>query len=145
MGIAWPRTNTMELLSEENVIGLKTRELCATLAGSAEFSAIRSRIERFSTDTEARMQFELVNRKGAQLEEKQQSGADISEAEVADFEKMRDSLLSNDVAREFLEAREEMIALQEGLQQWVAKTFELGRPPTQDEMGGYCGPGCGCA
>jgi hypothetical protein len=38
-----------------------------------------------------------------------------------------------------------MIALQEGVQQWVAKTFELGRPPTQDEMGGSCGPGCGCA
>ena len=145
MGILWERTNTMELLSEENVIGLKTRELCVALAGSPEFMAIRGRIERFSTDTDARMQFELVNRKGAQLEEKQQSGADISEAEVADFEKLRDSLLANEVAREFLEAREEMIALQEGVQQWVSKTFELGRTPSADEMGGSCGPGCGCA
>jgi cell fate (sporulation/competence/biofilm development) regulator YlbF (YheA/YmcA/DUF963 family) len=135
----------MELLSEENVVGRKTVELCTALAASPEFTAIRGRIERFSADTEARMQFELVNRKGASLEEKQQSGAEITETEVADFEKMRDSLLSNDVAREFLEAREEMIALQEGVQQWVAKTFELGRPPTQDEMGGSCGPGCGCA
>lgn len=135
----------MELLSEENVVGRKTVELCTALAASPEFTAIRDRIERFSNDTEARMQFELVNRKGANLEQKQQSGAEITETEVAEFEKMRDSLLSNDVAREFLEAREEMIALQEGVQQWVAKTFELGRPPTQDEMGGSCGPGCGCA
>lgn len=135
----------MELLSEENLIGRKTRELCDVLAGSPEFLSIRNRIERFSGDMEARTQFDLVNRRGAHLEQKQQSGAEITETEIAEFERLREGLLANDVAREFLEAREEMIGLQESLQSWVSKTFELGRTPTQDEMGGSCGPGCGCA
>lgn len=135
----------MNLTSDENLIGLKTRELCAVLAGSAEFTSIRDRIERFASDTEARMQFDLVNRKGAALEQKQQMGAEITEAEITDFEKMRESLLTNDVAREFLEAREEMIGLQEEVQKWIAKTFELGRTPSPDDMGGSCGPSCGCA
>lgn len=135
----------MNLLEQENVVGLKTRELCDALVISPEFASIRVRIDRFAGDTEARMQFELVNRKGAMLEQKQQGGEEITEIEVAEFEKLRESLISNEVAREFLEAREEMIAVQEGLQQWVAKTFELGRTPTQDDMGGSCGPTCGCA
>ncbi len=135
----------MNLLEQENVVGLKTRELCDALVVSPEFASIRGRIDRFAGDAEARMQFELVNRKGAALEQKQQEGEEITETEVAEFERLREGLISNEVAREFLEAREEMIALQEGLQQWVAKTFELGRTPTQDDMGGSCGPTCGCA
>jgi cell fate (sporulation/competence/biofilm development) regulator YlbF (YheA/YmcA/DUF963 family) len=135
----------MELLSEENPIGAKTRELCTVLASSIEFASIRSRIDRFSEDTEARMQFDLVNRKGQQLQQKQESGTEITSTEVAEFERLREALIANDIAREFLEAREEMISLQEGVQQWVAKTFELGRSPSPDEMGGSCGPGCGCA
>jgi cell fate (sporulation/competence/biofilm development) regulator YlbF (YheA/YmcA/DUF963 family) len=134
----------MNLTSEENLIGLKTRELCAVLAGSAEFSSIRDRIERFSTDTEARMQFDLVNRKGAALQQKQETGAEITEEEIADFEKMRESLIANDIARAFLEAREEMMGMQEEVQKWIAKTFELGRTPSPEDMGGSCGPSCGC-
>lgn len=135
----------MNLTAEENLIGLKTRELCAVLAGSAEFASIRDRIERFASDAEARMQFDLVNRKGAALEQKQQMGGEITEQEIADFEKMREALIANDVARSFLEAREEMMKLQEEVQTWISKTFELGRTPSAEEMGGSCGPSCGCA
>jgi cell fate (sporulation/competence/biofilm development) regulator YlbF (YheA/YmcA/DUF963 family) len=135
----------MEVTAEENIVGARTRELCEALAVSPEFQSIRLRIERFSGDVEARMQFEIVSRRGAQLQQRQEAGEMIGEMEVAEFERQREALVSNDVAREFLEAREDMIRLQEEIASWVGKTFELGRAPTASDMEGSCGPGCGCA
>lgn len=136
---------TTNLLESENPIGAATRVLCSAVADSPQFASIRARIDRFGGDMEARMQFEMVNRKGNQLQQRQDSGAEITETDVAEFERMRESLIANDVARDFLEAREEMVALQEDVQKWLSKTFELGRMPTADDMEGSCGPGCGCA
>lgn len=135
----------MEGIVEENGVGARTRDLCEALARSPEFESIRLRIERFSGDVEARMQLEVVSRKGAQLQQRQESGEMLSEGEVSDFERQREALVSNDVAREFLEAREDMIRLQEDIARWIGKTFELGRVPTASDMDGSCGPGCGCA
>ncbi len=134
----------MEATSEENVLGARTRELCEALASSPEFGSIRMRIERFSGDIEARMQFEIVSRRGAQLQQRQEAGELLGGGEMEDFERQREALISNDVARDFLEAREDMIRLQEDIARWVGKTFELGRVPTASEMDGSCGPGCGC-
>jgi len=91
------------------------------------------------------MQFDLVSRRGAQLQQRQESGELLGETEVADFERQREALVANDVARDFLEAREDMIRLQEDIARWIGKTFELGRAPTEADMEGSCGPGCGCA
>ena len=135
----------MEATGNGNIVGARTRELCEALAGSPEFESIRVRIERFSGDVEARMQFDLVSRRGAQLQQRQESGEMLGETEVADFERQREALVANDVARDFLEAREEMIRLQEDIARWIGKTFELGRAPTEADMEGSCGPGCGCA
>ena len=134
----------MELTTDGNLLGARTRDLCDALARSPKFESIRVRIERFSGDIEARMQFDIVSRRGAQLQERQESGEMLAEGEVADFERQREALVANDVAREFLEAREDMIRMQEDIARWVGKTFELGRAPTPDEMDGSCGPGCGC-
>ena len=103
------------------------------------------RIERFSGDIEARMQFEIVSRRGAQLQQRQEAGELLGDGEVEDFERQREALVANDVAREFLEAREDMIRMQEDIARWVGKTFELGRAPMASEMDGSCGPGCGCS
>ncbi len=134
----------MEATVPSPVIAAKTRELCLVIAEQPEFAGIRTRIEQFSGDTEARMQFELVNRKGAMLEQKQQEGQELTPAEIGEFEQLREALLANDVARGFLEAREQMVALQEAIQQQIGKTFELGRAPTPEESAGQCGSGCGC-
>ena len=134
----------MEATVNGNVVGARTRELCEALAGSPEFESIRLRMERFSGDVEARMQFDLVSRRGAQLQQRLESGELLGETEVADFERQREALVANDVARDFLEAREHMIRLQEDIARWIGKTFELGRVPTASEMDGSCGPGCGC-
>lgn len=85
--------------------------------------------------------------KGQALQQKQQRSEQLSGEEISAFEKERESLLSNPVARGFLEAQEEMHHVHQSINQFVSKTLELGRMPTeadfQSEEGG-CGDGCGC-
>jgi hypothetical protein len=54
-------------------------------------------------------------------------------------------LLKNPVATGFLDAQEELHAMQSFIQKHVAKTLELGRlPAAADLEEGSCGSGCGC-
>jgi len=83
--------------------------------------------------------------KGQALQEKQSQSQPLEGAEIADFEKHRDALLKNTVARGFLDAQEELHEIQHSIQKHIAKTLELGRLPSADDLdGGSCGHGCGC-
>ena len=85
--------------------------------------------------------------KGQALQQKQQRAEQLSGDEIAAFEKEREALLSNPVARGFLEAQEEMHHVHQSINQFVSKTLELGRMPTEADFeseGGGCGDGCGC-
>ena len=96
-------------------------------------------------DTAARGQYETLMSKGQALQEKQHHGQPLDPNEISAFEKDRDALLKNPVASSFLDAQEEMHELQSSVQKTVAKTIELGRIPSVDELSeGSCGHGCGC-
>jgi cell fate (sporulation/competence/biofilm development) regulator YlbF (YheA/YmcA/DUF963 family) len=128
-----------------NKVELKTRELGEAILEQLETASIRKRIDAFLNDTTARGQYEVVMSKGQALQEKQQGGEKLEDAEIAAFEKDRDALLKNPVAAAFLDAQEEMHDLQHSVQKFVAKTVELGRLPTQDDLEASCGHGgCGC-
>src|SRR5208282_3913592 len=121
----------------------KTRELCQTIIEQPEMASIRRRIDTFLADAGARGQYETVMSKGNALPEKQHNGQTIDGVEIADFEKHRDELLTNPAARGFLDAQEELHQLQHSIQKQVAKTFELGRVPTEADLEeGSCGHGC---
>jgi len=123
----------------------KTLELCETIVAQPEMASIRKRIDTFTADPDARNQYETVNSKGQALHQKQHAGEPLKGEEVADFEKHRDALLKNPVARGFLDAQEELHEMQNSIQKYVHKTFELGRVPTTEDMGdGSCGHDCGC-
>ena len=123
----------------------KTRELCETLLTEPSVNSIRQRIDTFMADDRSRSQYEAVMAKGQALHEKQHNSLPLSGEEITDFEKQREALLTNPVARGFLDAQEEMNALQEMIQKHVAKTLELGRlPSSEDFESGSCGSGCGC-
>lgn len=124
----------------------KTRELCETILTDTGVAAIRQRIDKFMADDKARAQYESVMSKGQALHEKQHNSLPLSGEEISDFEKSREALLANTVARGFLDAQEELHELQETIQKQVSKTLELGRLPTPDDLaeGGSCGHGCGC-
>ncbi len=124
----------------------KTKELCQTIVEQPELVSIRKRIDTFLADDGARGQYEAVMSKGQALQEKQSRSQPLEGAEIADFEKHRDALLSNTVARGFLDAQEELHAIQHSIQKHISKTLELGRVPgaADFEEEGSCGHGCGC-
>ena len=123
----------------------KTQELCQAIVAQPELIAIRKRIDTFLADADARSQYELLVSKGQALQEKQQTGQVLEPAEISDFESKREALLKNPVATGFLDAQEELHAVQSSIQKRIAKTLELGRVPVEADLAeGSCGEGCGC-
>lgn len=132
--------------TQDSIISEKTRELCQAILDQPNIRSARQRIDSFVADEQARTQYEGLMAKGQALQQKQQRSQQLSGEEISAFEKDREALLSNPVARGFLEAQEEMHHVHNSINQYVSKTLELGRIPTEadfEEEGG-CGEGCGC-
>ena len=127
-------------------IETKTNELCEAILKEIHTGGIRTRIDTFMSDATARGAYESLMSRGQSLQEKQHHGSPLDPTEIAAFEKDRDALLKNPVAAGFLDAQEEMNELQTSVKKKVAKSIELGRIATADELseGGSCGSGCGC-
>jgi cell fate (sporulation/competence/biofilm development) regulator YlbF (YheA/YmcA/DUF963 family) len=135
----------MNTTVEETAILKKTKELCQIILDEPAIQTIRRRIETFMGDQAARAQYDGVVTKGQALQQKQQLSMELTGEEIADFEQHRDAMLSNPVARNFLDAQEEMHKVQESIHQFVSKTLELGRVPSEEEVNHCCGhEGCGC-
>ena len=136
----------MQTTLEETPVMQKTRELCQTILEQPTMQSIRQRIDTFMADEAARGQYDGLVEKGQSLQQKQQLSEPLSGEEIADFEKQRDALLQNPVARDFMDAQEELHQVQHSVHQFVNKTLELGRMPTEEDLnGGGCGNGgCGC-
>src|SRR5258708_3918479 len=132
----------MQTTIEETSVTQKTRELCQAILEQPNMQSIRQRIDAFMADEKTRGQYDGLMTKGQALQQKQQMSVPLTGEEVADFEQDRDALMTNPVARGFMDAQEEMHHTQESIQQYVPKTLELGRLPTEDEMSeGSCGHG----
>jgi cell fate (sporulation/competence/biofilm development) regulator YlbF (YheA/YmcA/DUF963 family) len=132
--------------TQDTAITEKTRELCQAILDQPNFRSARQRIETFVADDKARAQYEGLMAKGQALQQKQQRSQQLTGEEISQFEKEREALLGNPVARGFLEAQEEMHHVHQSINQYVSKTLELGRMPIaadfESEEG--CGDGCGC-
>ena len=135
----------MTTIETNGTLQQKTRELCEAILAEPAVASIRQRIDTFMADGLSRGQYESLMTKGSALQEKQQSSLPLSGEEISDFERQREALLGNPVARGFLDAQEELHQLQESIQTQVAKTLELGRLPQPEDLeSGSCGHGCGC-
>jgi cell fate (sporulation/competence/biofilm development) regulator YlbF (YheA/YmcA/DUF963 family) len=135
----------MQTITQETVITRKTKELCQAILDQPEMRSARQRIETFIGDEKAKAQYEGLMAKGQALQQKQQQSQPLSGEEISAFEKDREALLSNPVARGFLDAQEEMHQIHESINQYVSKTLELGRMPSDSDFeDGSCGHGCGC-
>ncbi len=131
--------------TNDTVVQLKTRELCEAILAEPAVISIRQRIDSFMADGLSRSQYEALMTKGQALQEKQQNSLPLSGEEISDFEREREAMLNNPVARGFLDAQEELHQLQESIQTQITKTLELGRlPQPEDVESDSCGHGCGC-
>jgi cell fate (sporulation/competence/biofilm development) regulator YlbF (YheA/YmcA/DUF963 family) len=134
------------MIAEESAVSAKTRELCETILRDPGYMGLRNKIETFLADDGAKELYRNLAEKGEHLNHKQQQGVQLSPQEIKDYEKERDALFGNSVAAGFVEAQQEMHKMQETVNQFISKTLELGRVPTEEEMdGGGCGHGCGCS
>jgi cell fate (sporulation/competence/biofilm development) regulator YlbF (YheA/YmcA/DUF963 family) len=124
----------MQKTNTENQIIQKTRELCQAILDHPELSQARQRISAFMSDEKARTQYDGLVNKGQELQQKQQSSQPLSGEEIAAFEKDRDSLMNNPVARGFLDAQEAFHSVHHSINKYVSKTLELGRVPTDDDF-----------
>ena len=133
---------------DEAAIRDKTRELCQLIVSQPAFLEMRRDVERFLEDEGAQTQYRHVTERGRLLQSRQHAGQPITEADFADFENQRTLLVQNPVALAFLEAQQSMNGIQDEVNTFISKTFELGRLPTDEELScdnaGGCGSGCGC-
>jgi cell fate (sporulation/competence/biofilm development) regulator YlbF (YheA/YmcA/DUF963 family) len=131
--------------SEQKLVLDKTRELCSTILAQPNMTTIRKNIDMFMADQSSRSQYESLMAKGQELHDKQHRSLPLTGEEVGAFEKQREAVINNPVARGFLDAQQALHELQEQVQKHVSKTLELGRMPTEEDMSeGSCGHGCGC-
>ena len=138
----------MKMLAEDSLVIGKTKELCAAIADDPEYRSMMEKVERFMEDDAAKLQFQSVQERSQELGQKQQSGLELSVGEVEDFETAREALMSNSVAREFMDAQQSLQSVQSAIGKYVGITLELGRVPAEEDLadqGGCCNEGgCGC-
>src|SRR6266498_2156986 len=135
----------MQTISATSDILEKTRQLCQAIIDQPDFETIRRQVDAFLADESIKTQYQELSDRGAMLQHKQQTGMPLDMTEIADFEKRREAFLNHPVAQGFLAAQQAMQTVQESVSQFVAKTFELGRMPQQEDFDhSSCGHGCGC-
>jgi cell fate (sporulation/competence/biofilm development) regulator YlbF (YheA/YmcA/DUF963 family) len=122
----------------------KLEELCRSILAQSDFEAHRLRVDQFMVNDEARSQYVRVSEQGEHLQHKRMQGVDLSPDEVAEFERQRELLLTNPVARGFLDAQEALHDLRESIDRFISRTLELGRLPESEDLQENCGHGCGC-
>ena len=135
----------MQTTVKESPITRKTKELCQAILDQPDLRAARQRIDAFMADEKARTQYEGVMRQGQALHHKQQHSQPLNGEEISAFERDREALLKNPVARGFLDAQEEFHQVHESINRYVSRTLELGHVPTEaDFESAGCGTSCSC-
>ena len=74
-----------------------TEQLCESIVSQDGFPELYKKIEAFISDEKLKYEYEMLNQRGTLLQQKQEAGLDITEEEIADFEKLREELLGNPV------------------------------------------------
>lgn len=136
----------MQHTLEHDLVIEKARELCLSILNQPGFQTMRNHVDSFVSNEVAQKQYQAVVEKGDALSHKQQMGVPLDETEINDFEKHREELLANPIAKNFIDAQEEMHKVQKSVTELVSKTFQLGRLPGPEDLKGSCGSGsCGCS
>ena len=143
----------MSILNTDSSVIEKTVKLCEAIVDDVEFKAMHESVETFLADEDSRNSYQAVHEKGAELQDKQRIGVELTAQEMTDFELAREELFQNKTVVKFMEAQQGLQSLQKSVNDYLGLTIELGRLPTDQELldansGGCCGGsgggGCGC-
>jgi len=109
----------MSIISTESSVMEKTRELCEAIVADAAFQTMHADVETFLGDDSAREAYKSVHEKGAELQDKQRIGVELTAQEMTDFELAREELLQNQTVTAFMQAQQELQMLQKQVNdQW---------------------------
>jgi len=124
----------------------KIQELCAAIVADDEVQEARANAEAFLANESAVEIYRQVARAGRELEQKQQHGVELSDAEIEAFNILQEKAEANPAVQTFQTAQQTLQDVAELIQAYVTKTLEKGRVPTEEEVfpKGGCGEGCGC-
>jgi cell fate (sporulation/competence/biofilm development) regulator YlbF (YheA/YmcA/DUF963 family) len=143
--------------SAASVLDQKIHDLCQAILTDAQVSSSREQIDAFLEDDDAREIYAAVMQKSDELQQKQRSGAELTDEDIIEYNRLRDRAFSDPRVQSFQMARGHIQEVEDKIVAYVEKTLELGRIPTPDEVvrqgGGCCGGGggggcssggCGC-
>jgi cell fate (sporulation/competence/biofilm development) regulator YlbF (YheA/YmcA/DUF963 family) len=135
----------MALTAQDTTILEKTKELCQSIVEHPDYQSLRRNIDQFLANDGARQDYQTLVEKSEELNHKQHEGVRLTQAEITEFESHRERVVNNPVAADFIRAQQEMHQMQESINKYLSKTFELGRVPAESDMESEgCGHGCGC-
>lgn len=131
-----------------------TQELCNALAQDQKVISAKARIGLFFQNAEATKLFQEVNSYGEELRNKHLAGMPPTEEEISKFDKLREAVVSNELARGFLESRQQIDEILGTISQFIGMSIDLGRAPSLEEVeearkqsmssSSCCGGDCGC-
>lgn len=111
-----------------------TTKLCDALAQDQKIISSKARIGLFFQNADATKLFQDVNNYGEELRNKHLSGMAPTEEEIAKFDELRQAVVENDLARGFLEARQQIDEVLGTINQFLGMSIDLGRAPSLDEV-----------
>lgn len=141
----------MVTTAEKDAVLDQTLNLCRTILDQPEFVLHTEKIEKFLADDKAKEVYMSVTERGQELHQMQHQGVEIAEDDARAFGDLREGMMANPVISDFLEAQDALNSTHQKISTYVAKTLELGRIPSEEDLqqGGCCGGGgggggCGC-
>ena len=134
----------MDTIAKESIIVQRAQELCQAIVDQPDFLVLKQRLDAFLSDESLKFEFQQVHQIGEMLHQKQSQGMELDREEITQFETLRERLMANPVASEFLQAQERVKEIHQVVGKFLEKTFELGRRPEFDDVhSGSCG-NCDC-
>lgn len=128
-------------------ISKKTEELCLVILNEPSFKGLREMVDDFLATDDAIEQYNRFMDKQENYQKRLYGGYPVSIKEQDELEQEKRELYNYSITRNFIYAQQEFKKIQTLVNQYIAKTIELERVPSEEdlEMGGCsCGGSCGC-
>ena len=124
----------------------KIQELCAAIVADEEVRTARENAEAFLADPDAVKLYRETSLLGRELHQKSHGGEEPTALEARRFNELQDRCEGHPGIAAFIEAQQVLQGIAEIVSNYVSKTLESGRVPSEEEAMGEagCGEGCGC-
>ena len=123
--------------------------LCTAIIDDPDVQTARATAEAFLEDEQGVALYRDFMSLGQELHAREHKGEQVTDAETAKFEELRAKADAHEGIASFTAAQDQLQGIANRVSQYITKTLQNGRIPTEEELssGGCCGGGgggCGC-